>query len=68
MEYELAGRPPHSPGATHVTVLHSGTTKKYVEGWEIIFGSGTKSSAKKGKAKPASRKKSSGKKAAKKKR
>lgn len=57
-----------------MTVLHSGTTKKYVEGWENIFG-GKKQSAGKakgkpgkmagGKAKAASRKKAAGKKPAK---
>jgi hypothetical protein len=54
-----------------VTVLQSGTTKKYEEGWESAFG-GKKRPAKKGKAqggnisggkaKAASRKKAAGKK------
>jgi hypothetical protein len=26
-----------------MTVLHTGTTKKYVAGWEGVFGAGTKS-------------------------
>ena len=57
-----------------MTVLHSGTTKKYEEGWETVFG-GKKRPAKRGKtkagkisggkAKAASRKKAAGKKKAK---
>lgn len=50
----------HSRARSTVTVLHSGTTKKYVEGWENVFGGGKKKTAGKNKGSAKAGRKTSG--------
>lgn len=46
-----------------MTVLHTGATKKYVAGWDLVFGGKARSKSATSKKKPAAGKKPSAKKA-----